>query len=135
VGTAQKRLKMAGFLRSPLDTVELKENLNRITTEPGTSCPRLILQLSPSDPPKSSGEDFMEKLNMSLDYLAILPATLAVVLGAANIVIIVMKLMHKDKFVSVVLDSLANIVWVLRLGGGAGHWKGRRHTMKVDGHT
>jgi hypothetical protein len=76
----------------------------------------------------------MEKLNMSLDYLAILPAALAVVLSAANIIIIVMKVLHRDKLVRDVLDSLSNIVWVLRLGGGAEHWKGRRHT-RIDGHT
>jgi hypothetical protein len=68
----------------------------------------------------------MEKINMSLDYIAIIPAIVAALLTTANVVVIVMKLLHRDKVVRSILDLFASFVWVFRLGGGATYWKDRR---------
>jgi hypothetical protein len=75
----------------------------------------------------------MAEINMSLDYIAYIPAIVAILLGTANVVVIVMKLLHRDQLVRSTLDSFASFIWIFRLGGGAGYWKDRRHTYKADG--
>jgi hypothetical protein len=72
----------------------------------------------------------MEKLNMSVDYIAVFPVVIGGVMLAANLVILVMQLMHKEQFVRRALNKIANFVWVFRLGGGAAYWIDRRSQFK-----
>jgi hypothetical protein len=74
-------------------------------------------------------------INMSLEYLAILPVAAGAGLAAANLTVIVARIMHNDKLVRQVVESLANVVWIFRLGGGSGRDVSNHARPHINGGT
>jgi hypothetical protein len=74
-------------------------------------------------------------INMSLEYLAILPLAVGAGLAAANLAVIVARIMHKDQFVRQLVESLANVIWIFRLGGGRGRDVNNHARPHINGGT
>ncbi|WP_338827639.1 hypothetical protein [Bradyrhizobium sp. 27S5] len=74
-------------------------------------------------------------INMSLEYMAIVPLAAGAALAAANLTVIVARILHKDKLVRRVIESFSGVIWIFRLGGGSGRSVNNHARPHINGGT